>query len=57
MICLQCGARGEYRDFSYEEHKYNLCYRCLEKLKLENCKNGLKENGDVNRCINEMILE
>lgn len=46
MICFQCGARGEYRDFSYEEHKYGLCYKCLRKLKLENCKNGLKGNGD-----------
>ena len=38
MICLRCGERGEYKDFSYEEHKYNLCHKCIEKLKLENCK-------------------
>lgn len=34
MMCLS-GERGEYKDFSHEEHKYNLCYRCIEKLKSE----------------------
>ena len=43
MICLRCGERGEYKDFSYEEHKYNLCYRCIEKIRLEN---SLNEYGD-----------
>ena len=33
MICNRCGVRGEYRDFSDEEHYYGMCDFCIAELR------------------------
>lgn len=54
MICRNCGSRAELRDCSSEEMKYDLCDKCLAKIK----ENGVMAyKRKVSKVINDKIWD